>query len=190
MRLLLAAAAIANALLFSPSAKAVQFDCPGTVASPFAPTASTTHDHLKYAPAISGPDKSFRAYHAVFDDNDDDNGDSATDLVANPTFVAYELKGVQPNASGDFIEPDLSVDGNWYRSDDLAHLWAPAHITETGLDASYSGIGTIWNRGHLAMNDHAQRIGAEAACNTFHFWNASPQAADFNKGPWRYLENY
>jgi DNA/RNA endonuclease G (NUC1) len=40
------------------------------------------------------------------------------------------------------------------------------------------------------MSDHAQRISAQASCNTHHFWNASPQAADLNQGPWRHLENY
>jgi DNA/RNA endonuclease G (NUC1) len=51
-------------------------------------------------------------------------------------------------------------------------------------------VGLIWNRGHLMMSDHAQRISAQAACNTHHFWNAVPQAADMNQGPWRHLENY
>ncbi len=190
MRLLVSVSAMLAALVFAQDARAVSFQCPNVVTSPFTPVASTAHDHLKYAPTIVGPDKEFRAYHAVFDNDDDDNGDGTPDLVANPTFVSYELKGVHPNSNGKFVEPDLSVDGNWYRSSELANLWAPPNITALGLDPSYSGIGTIWNRGHLAMNDHAQRIGAEAACNTFHFWNASPQAKDFNQGPWRHLETY
>ncbi|MHA1528192.1 MAG: DNA/RNA non-specific endonuclease [Alphaproteobacteria bacterium] len=191
MKLSLLATTIAVAVIaFAQDAPAASFQCSNTVTSPFVPVASAEHDHLKYAPAIVGADKEFRAYHAVFDDDDDDNGDGTPDLVANPTFVSYELKGVLPNSDGKFVEPDLSVKGNWYRSNELASLWAPSNIAALGLDPSYSGIGTIWNRGHLAMNDHAQRIGAEAACNTFHFWNASPQAKDFNQGPWRHLETY
>lgn len=40
------------------------------------------------------------------------------------------------------------------------------------------------------MSDHAQRISAEARCNTHSFWNASPKAADLNHGPWMHLENF
>lgn len=40
------------------------------------------------------------------------------------------------------------------------------------------------------MADHAQRIGGSASCNTYNFWNASPQAQDMNQGPWRHLETY
>lgn len=40
------------------------------------------------------------------------------------------------------------------------------------------------------MADHAQRISPEASCNTHVFWNASPQAAEFNQGPWLHLETY
>src|SRR3546814_1929381 len=29
-----------------------------------------------------------------------------------------------------------------------------------------------------------------SGCNTHVFWNASPQAADLNQGPWLHLENY
>ena len=78
------------AIVFAQDAKS--FECPGTVASPFTPTASAEHDHLKYAPVIVGANKEFRAYHSVFDDEDDDNGDGISDLVANPTFVSYECK--------------------------------------------------------------------------------------------------
>ncbi len=59
----------------------------------------------------------------------------------------------------------------------MAFLWANrAGVAKKRLDDSYDGIGNTWNRGHLAMSDHAQRIAAEAACNTHHFWNGSPQA--------------
>ena len=63
-------------------------------------------------------------------------------------------------------------------------------VKKRRLDNSYDGIGTVWNRGHLAMADHAQRISWQASCNTHFFWNAVPQAQDMNQGPWRHLEDY
>src|SRR3546814_3249238 len=62
-------------------------------------------------------------------------------------------------------------------------------ISDWSSDVCSSDL-EIWNRGHLAMSDHAQRISPEAGCNTHVFWNASPQAADLNQGPWLHLENY
>lgn len=38
------------------------------------------------------------------------------------------------------------------------------------------------------MKLHAERISNEAACNTHFFWNAFPQAAKMNQGPWLDLE--
>lgn len=152
-------------------------------------------DHLRYAPVI-GTDariRRFAAYVAVFDDADDDNADGRADLTANPSFVSYHLRGVQPSSDGQYREPDISITrpNDWYRGEDLSDLWTGRPgITHTRIDDSYDGIGRIWNRGHLAMADHAQRISAEASCNTHFFWNASPQAADFNQGPWLHLETY
>jgi DNA/RNA endonuclease G (NUC1) len=64
------------------------------------------------------------------------------------------------------------------------------NVTSERIDNSYTGVGEIWNRGHLAMSEHAQRISPQAACNTHHFWNASPQAEELNQGPWLHLETY
>ena len=154
---------------------------------------SATHDHTKYAPLLSGLVKEFAAYTSVFDSNDDDNVDGEPDLLANPTFVAYELKGVIESQADIFEEPDISIKrpGDWYKSTEYDFLWTDRDgITKKRIDNSYDGIGVIWNRGHLAMADHAQRISWEASCNTHHYWNASPQAADLNQGPWRHLETY
>ncbi len=38
------------------------------------------------------------------------------------------------------------------------------------------------------MKLHAARLGKEAQCNSFYFWNAVPQAAMLNQGPWLDLE--
>ena len=61
-------------------------------------------------------------------------------------------------------------------------------MTTSKIDDSYTGVGTTWNRGHLAMNSHALRIGWRKACNTHFFFNAVPQQAVFNQGDWLDLE--
>jgi DNA/RNA endonuclease G (NUC1) len=181
------------ACLLADPAQSEKFVCAQTKFSPYAPLHLDGFSHLKYAPAISDMIRDFGAYVAQFDSDDDDDRDGIRDYRAVPEWVAYELKGVAPDATGQFREPDISIDRpqKWYEEQSLSFLWQNRPgITRKRIDDSYSGVGEIWNRGHLMMSDHAQRIGAEAACNTHHFWNAVPQAADMNQGPWRHLENY
>jgi hypothetical protein len=183
--------AVGLAALSSPALAAQ--DCSTTVNSPYEAFVSTFHDNDRMKPQAAGLTKKFTAYTSTFDDEDDDTGDGQPDWRINPVFVIYELQGVAPNSSGDYDEPAISVNGPsaWYASPELVPLvQGIPNVTKERIDRSYQGIGSIWNRGHMAMNEHAQRIGFEAACNTHNFWNASPQAADLNQGPWRHLENY
>ncbi|WP_082560794.1 DNA/RNA non-specific endonuclease [Caulobacter sp. Root487D2Y] len=184
---------LAITLALGGAASAADFPCGGATTSPFPALAPNDHDHGRYAPQAAGLRKTFTAYQSVFDDADDDDGDGRADLRFNPEYVAYELRGVGPNAAGDYPEPAISIQrpSRWYNSVEFAPLLAAVPgVTAKGLDESYAGLGSVWNRGHLAMSDHAQRISAEAACNTHQFWNASPQAQDLNQGPWRFLETY
>ncbi|QHL92066.1 hypothetical protein GVO57_14390 (plasmid) [Sphingomonas changnyeongensis] len=178
---------------FAVPVSAQQFVCSGTTNSPYPEFVSTYHDHRRVAPAGTGLTGRFTAFHAIFDDADDDDGDGQADLRLNPEYVVYELRGVAPDRNGNYAEPEISIKrpNKWYASPGLVDLVEGiAGVTNRRIDDSYSGVGTIWNRGHLAMSDHAQRISAEAGCNTHVFWNASPQAADLNQGPWLHLENY
>lgn len=177
----------------STPALAVPFKCSGQAASPYPPLVASDHDHRRMAPQLSGLWKPFTAYLASFDDEDDDDGDGQPDARINPEFVVYELRGVAPDENGNYPEPDVSIKrpGKWYTSAELVPLVeSQPNVTDERIDNSYTGIGEIWNRGHLAMSEHAQRISPEAACNTHHFWNASPQAEELNQGPWLHLENY
>lgn len=179
--------------LISTPAIAATFTCSNLAISPYPARVATDHDHGRMAPQHGQLWKPFTAYFAAFDDADDDTGDGQGDARINPDFVVYELRGVAPDANGDFREPDVSIKrpNKWYTSPDLVPLVESLpNVTKQRIDDAYSGAGDIWNRGHLAMSDHAQRISAEAACNTHHFWNASPQAAELNQGPWLHLENY
>jgi hypothetical protein len=181
--------------LFVPQdpAKAEKFDCAQSEISPYVSHRRPDLNHIKYAPMMRGLVREFTAYVSQFDTDDDDDGDGVKDYRAIPEWIAYELKAVEPDADGHFAEPDVSITRprNWYNEPLFSFLWENrAGITHTRLDDSYDGFGDDWNRGHLDMSDHAQRISAEAACDTHHFWNAVPQAADMNQGPWRHLENY
>lgn len=183
--------ALLSGIVATPAVAAQK--CSTLAVSPYEAFVATFHDHDRIKPAATGPSKKFTAYASSIDDQDDDTGDGVPDHRVNPIFVIYELRGVAPNATGNYDEPALSVDGpsSWYASPELVPI--VEHIpgvTKERIDNSYDGIGSIWNRGHMAMNEHAQRIGFEAACNTHNFWNASPQAAELNQGPWRHLENY
>ena len=182
------------ATLVSADAVAEKFNCKSQQGfSPYSVVATPEHDHDRYAPKAREEFKRFGAYVSSFDGTADDNGDGAVDYLAVPQWVSYELKGLSPQEDGSFQEPDISIKRpkDWYKAPGLAFLWNDrAGIRKKRLDDSYDGIATVWNRGHLAMADHAQRISWQASCNTHYFWNAVPQAADMNQGPWRHLEDY
>ena len=161
--------------------------------SAYAVEATPEHDHDRYAPKEREKFKRFGAYVSSFDGADDDDGNGTADYLGVPQWVSYELKGLSPQADGSFREPDISIKrpNDWYKALGLKFLWiGSAGIRKRRLDDSYDGIGRVWNRGHLAMADHAQRISWQASCNTHYFWNAVPQGADMNQGPWRHLEDY
>jgi len=181
------------ALGLSSPAWAAQFPCSNAAVSPYPALEPTDHDHARWKPNANGLSKQFTAFYSMFDGADDDTGDGQADLRLNPEFVAYELRGLAADAVGDYPEPSTSIrrPSRWYASPELVPLVQNLQgMTSTRIDDSYSGIGEIWNRGHLTMSDHAQRISVQASCNTHNFFNASPQAEDLNQGPWRHLENY
>jgi DNA/RNA endonuclease G (NUC1) len=176
------------------SAHAAKFTCESNSGfSPYNYSKPADIDHERFMPAsIGGQIKRSSSFTAVFDDIDDDNGDGIPDLTGNPTFVTYHLKGLTHEGNR-YNEPDISIKrpGDWYKSPMLIELLGQqAGISASRIDNSYDGIGKIWNRGHWAMADHAQRISWEASCDTHNFWNASPQAASLNQGDWLHLETY
>ena len=106
------------ALLFAMGSSpglAQRFACSGAAISPYPSLVATDHDHRRWAPQGAGVSKTFTAFHAVFDDADDDDGDGQPDLRLNPEFVSYELRGVAPDNRGDYSEPNVSITrpSNW-----------------------------------------------------------------------------
>ena len=180
------------AMFVGGDAVAKKFTCKGGL-SPYSAQTNQGYDHGRYAPEEIEVFKEFGGYVSSFDGDDDDDGDNTPDFLAVPQWVSYELKGLSPQTDGSHKEPNISIvrPRPWYKAPGLAFLWTNRPgIREQRLDNSYRGIGDVWNRGHLAMSDHVQRISWQASCNTFHFWNAVPQAADMNQGPWRHLEDF
>ena len=156
------------------AAAAAQYDCGvENGESPYAINCAATHEHGRYASAEREIVKQFGAYLSSFDGNDDDDGDGEADLLAVPHWVSYELNGVEASADVRYREPPVSIEESrrWYRTPEFEFLWTDRDGgTVAGLDASYLGAGHVWNRGHLAMSDHVQRMGWKEACNTYHFW--------------------
>jgi hypothetical protein len=180
----------------SNSVQAAKFECKSENGySPYVldPSISQMFDHMKYAPLERTGARDFGVFVSKFDEPDDD-GDGVLDMMANPDWVAYEMDGVSP-VDGKYSEPDISIvrPSDWYKSNGYEFLWTLNNAVASNkhrIDYSYDGIGSVWNRGHLMMADHAQRVSWEASCNTHIFWNAVPQGADMNQGPWLHLEYY
>ncbi len=156
--------------------------------SPYDITPTPGYNHDRFGTEPKDRVFEFGAFVASFDGQDDDDGDGGRDLLAIPEWVAYEMKSYRQDANGQFMKPEGRERNKWYRFGDLSFLWEAPGITGEGLDASYSGIGRTYNRGHLAMKLHADRIGWEQGCNTHFFVNAAPQCAGFNQGIWLDLE--
>ena len=177
----------------SSGAMAEEFICESDQGlSPYDIEIQPNFDHVRFAPAQTDMIKEFESFTASFDGPDDDDGDGEPDLYANLEWVAYELQGLE-EINGEYEEPEISIKrpSDWYKSPEFAFLWTDrSGITKKRLDNSYDNIGAIWNRGHMAMGDHAQRISWQASCNTHTYWNGVPQAAEMNQGPWLHLETY
>lgn len=160
--------------------------------SPYDIVAQPIYDHDKFGTTPSDLKREFGAFTSSFDSSDDDDGDGQPDFRAIPEWVAYEIKAFKQDDDGQFLKPEGVKRNKWYRSPELAFLWNRPGITRKGLDASYTnadpGSGAKFNRGHLAMKLHGDRVGWKQGCNTHFFFNAVPQRENFNKGIWLDLE--
>ena len=148
------------------------------------------HDGFGTTPVEIG--KTFSAYFSSFDGPDDDNGDGEGDILGIPQFVAYQIDAHEEvDEDGQFAKPkSWPKPKQWYTevSPELAFVKSQSGVVDPRIDKSYESVGSMWNRGHLAMKLHTARLGKKAQCNSFYFWNAVPQAAMLNQGPWLDLE--
>ena len=175
-------AILVSVLVSAPAASAAQY-------KPIEPAAG--YDHDQFGTIVTGPAGSvnyvrkFRAYVTVFDGEDDDNGDQIEDRLGIPHFVAYEMKkydGILPKGP--------KRPSSWMTDRDLNRKgMAPKDATYKYSSAFRKNHPNWYVRGHLAMKQHAWRLGANADWNTHTMLNAVPQRQGFNAGIWLDLED-
>ena len=137
------------------------------------------YDHTKYSPQCVGYEKQFRAYTTCFDTKADDG-----DAWRIPHFVSYHMKRFPGDLPASPGRPSPWITEDALRTTD-----------EVATDASYaysrefrSDNPNWYVRGHLAMKNHAWRLGEAADWNTHTMLNAVPQRQTFNAGIWLDLE--
>lgn len=138
-----------------------------------------TYDHTKYSPECEGYEKQFRAYTTCFDTLNDDG-----QAWRIPDFVSYHMKEYSGQLPAGPERPRPWITEDTLRDSD-----------EVSTDAAYA-YSRQWRsdhpnwyvRGHLAMKQHAWRLGEEADWNTHTMLNAVPQRQNFNAGIWLDLE--
>ena len=101
------------------------------------------------------------------------------------------MRRYDPDGDGQYESPKpTTARPKWYESEDLRFVLDQPGVTRRKLDDSYRGVGSTWNRGHLAMKSHGSRLGWRQGCNTHFFSNAIPQFHTFDQGDWLDLEAY
>lgn len=138
------------------------------------------YEHTKFSPECSEFEKQFRAYTTCFDTKEDDG-----EAWGIPDFVSYEMR--------EYI-------GKLPKGPKRPSPWiTEKEMAKQGLaptDASYKHTREFlkthpnwYDRGHLAMKQHAWRQGPNADWNTHTVINAIPQRHKFNAGIWLNMED-
>ena len=138
-----------------------------------------SYDHTKYSPKCTGYEKHFRSYTTCFDTRADDG-----EAWRIPDFVSYHMKAYAGELPSGPARPSSWITEDALRTTD-----------EIATDASYAYSNAFrrehpnwYVRGHLAMKQHAWRLGEAADWNTHTMLNAVPQRQDFNAGIWLDME--
>lgn len=145
------------------------------------------YDHDRFATQPHSLMFSYGAFVSSFETVEDHRADSPYKGI--PKWVSYEMRALV-GADGQPIHPQgAKRPVKWYELEATGFLWTEPRL-KPGIDASYRGFAVLWNRGHMAARNHANRISWQEGCNTHTFVNALPQFADMNQGDWLALENY
>lgn len=142
----------------------------------------STYTHDRFVTQPGDIIREFQAFTSSFDSEDDDNHDGTPDRLGIPQWVAYQIKeykGKIPSRP----RPEWFTDEGLYRQglapDDKTYAYSK----------KFRDANPNWYvRGHLAMKQHAERLGADAGWNTHTMLNAVPQRDEFNSGIWLDLE--
>ncbi|KIL97960.1 hypothetical protein CCC_01021 [Paramagnetospirillum magnetotacticum MS-1] len=155
---------------------------------PYETAVPAGYDHDRFATWPRSLMFSYGAFTSSFETRQDhDTPDSPYKGI--PKWVSYEMHAMM-GADGKPIHPQgAKRPVKWYELEATDFLWTEPKL-KPGIDASYRGFAVLWNRGHMAARNHANRISWQEGCNTHTFINALPQFADMNQGDWLALENY
>ncbi len=158
----------------------VVFVSRGVFAADYKPiTLNPDYDHTRYSPLCTGYEKQFRAYTTCFDTRDDDG-----QAWRIPDFVSYHMKAY----SGE-LPAGPSRPNPWITEDVLRITDEVSQDDAYRYSQQFRSDNPNWYvRGHLAMKQHAWRLGEEADWNTHTMLNAVPQRQNFNAGIWLDLE--
>ncbi|MBI3446633.1 MAG: DNA/RNA non-specific endonuclease [Magnetospirillum sp.] len=161
----------------------------GVQALPYESAVPAGYEHDRFATMPRSLMFSYGAFTSSFETAADDKADSPYKGV--PKWVSYEMHGLM-GGDGKPIHPQgAKRPTKWYELSETQFLWTDKpEIRRPGIDPSYRGFATTWNRGHMAARSHANRLSWQEGCNTHTFINALPQFADMNQGDWLALENY
>jgi endonuclease G len=122
---------------------------------------------------------SYGAFLSSFETPEDHKAESPYKGI--PKWVSYEMRALL-DEDGEPIHPQgAKRPVKWYELEGTDFLWKGEKL-KPGIDASYRGFAVLWNRGHMAARNHANRISWQEGCNTHTFVNAVPQYADMNQG--------
>ena len=141
---------------------------------PYRSTAPAGYDHDRFDTEPKSLMFAYGPFTSSFEAPADDRDNSPYKGV--PKWVAYEMRALL-GPDGTPVHPQgAKRPARWYELEDTAFLWTgKPEIHKAGIDPSYRGFATVWNRGHMAARSHADRIGWQEGCNTHVFVNALPQ---------------
>lgn len=149
-----------------------------------------SYNHTKYAPQCSDQDilRKFRAYATCFDGPDDDDGDGVPDKWAVPHWVAYEIKRYPGVLGKGPKRPPRWITDSYLFARGIAPSDDSYRFSREFREANPESPQLGYDRGHMAMKQHAWRLGPNADWNTHTVLNACPQRSKLNQGIWLDLE--
>ncbi len=145
---------------------------------------SIAYNHDRYNTQPGDIIKTFQAYTVSFDSGDDNDGDEFGEVWRIPEWVAYEVRKYKGRCV-----PVNRDNTSWFSDEDLADEGiAPRYDSYTYAADWWQTRPNWYKPGQLTAEFIAQRLGREAAKETYSVMNVVPQRNEFDRGIWRALE--
>jgi len=172
--LLFALLLLAPAALADPESEAVDepLSCPtqgDRLTFPYPPQVPEGWEHDRFG-TTGGDTLTIEAGAFVSAFTPPDREEDGSPYRGLPRWVAYEMRALLDETGVPLQPAGARRPGHWYELEQTAPLWRDRPgLTHAGLDRSYRGFATHWNRGHLAARAHANRLGWRDGCNSHVF---------------------